>query len=120
LAPEVTYLEFRYFDGTTWYTEWDSEQMGGLPTAIEITISIDPAFGQNEADMDVRTANELAAGAANLNEQLYRLVVHLPIAQPLTTEYTLETTDGASETSGDAAGASSSSTGQAAQGATVP
>jgi len=120
LAPEVTYLEFRYFDGTTWYTEWDSEQMGGLPTAIEITISIDPAFGQNEADMDVRTANELAAGVANLNKQLYRLVVHLPIAQPLTAEYTLETTDGASETSRDAAGDSSSSTEQAAQGAMGP
>jgi len=88
LAQEVTYLEFRYYDGTTWYTEWDSDQMGGLPTAIEITISIDPAFGRNVEDLDVRTANELAA-VADQDEPLYRLVVHLPIAQPLTTDATL-------------------------------
>jgi hypothetical protein len=108
LAREVTYLEFRYYDGTTWYSEWDSEQMGGLPTAIEITISIDPAFGQNEEDMDVRTANELAAGVAEVNEQLYRLVVHLPIAQPLAMEESFETTD---EMSGSNGGLSTNSSG---------
>jgi len=98
LAKEVTYLEFRYYDGTTWYTEWDSDQMGGLPMAIEITISIDPAFGQNVEDMDVRAANEVAV--ADVNKFLYRLVVHLPIAQPLTTEDTSGTTGESSETSG--------------------
>jgi hypothetical protein len=108
LAKEVTYLEFRYYDGTTWYTEWDSDQMGGLPTAIEITISIDPALGQNVEDMDVRAANELAA-AGDLDQQLYRLVVHLPIAQPLTTE-------DASGTTGETYDASGETTGAAAQG----
>ncbi len=111
LAKEVTYLEFRYYDGTTWYTEWDSDQMGGLPMAIEITINIDPAFGQNEEEMDVRTASELASGAADLNEQLYRLVVHLPIAQPLTTEESLETTDGMSGSGGELSTSSSGSGG---------
>jgi len=113
LAKEVTYLEFRYYDGTTWYTEWDSDQMGGLPTAIEITISIDPAFGQKEEEMDVRAASELASGAADLNEQLYRLVVHLPVAQPLTTEEM-------SGTTGETYDASGGTTSEATQGGAVP
>lgn len=118
LAKEVTYLEFRYYDGTTWYTEWDSDQMGGLPMAIEMTISIDPAFGQKEEEMDVRAASQLASGASDLNEQLYRLVVHLPIAQPLTTEDTSGTTDGTSEASGDSSGASGGSSAGGTQGGT--
>ena len=65
LAKEVTYLEFRYYDGSSWYTEWDSDQMGGLPTAIEITISIDPAAGRNQEELDVRAANEVAAADVN-------------------------------------------------------
>ena len=98
LAKEVTYLEFRYFDGSSWYTEWDSEQMGGLPAAIEITISIDPAGGQNPQDMDVATATELAA--TDVNEYIFRLVVSLPVAQPIAypVEESSETMDESSET----------------------
>jgi hypothetical protein len=84
LAAEVNYLEFRYWDGSSWYSEWDSEQMGGLPAAIEITIGIDPAAGQNLEEMDVKTANELAA--ADMNAYMYRLTVHLPVAKPLVTD----------------------------------
>ncbi|MDP7017014.1 MAG: hypothetical protein QGG36_14510, partial [Pirellulaceae bacterium] len=40
IAPEVVSIEFRYFDGLQWLLEWDSEQMGGLPMAIEIVIGV--------------------------------------------------------------------------------
>jgi len=81
LAPEINYLEFRYFDGTQWLTEWDSDELGGLPVAVEITIGIDPAYGLDEASTDVSELRE--ASMADMTEYLYRLVVRLPTARPL-------------------------------------
>jgi len=81
LAAEVTYLEFRYFDGSSWYTEWDSQQMEGLPVAIEITIGIDPAADQNPEALDVADVRELSVADTNLS--MYRLTVHLPVAKPI-------------------------------------
>jgi hypothetical protein len=40
LAPEVTNLQFRYFDGTEWLDQWDSGVSQGLPIAVEITLQI--------------------------------------------------------------------------------
>jgi len=80
LAPEVNYLEFRYFDGLEWQVEWDSEQMGGLPVAVEITVGIDPTGGADPETLDSREAGQLAA--VDMSEYLYRLVVHLPVARP--------------------------------------
>lgn len=38
LAREVVSLQFRYYDGYSWVTEWDSTEMARLPRAIEITM----------------------------------------------------------------------------------
>ena len=105
LAAEVNYLEFRYWDGTTWYTEWDSEQMGGLPTAIEITVGIDPTAGQNLEDMDVKAVTDL--DSTDMNQYLYRLTVHLPVAKPLVTD---ESTDLTGEMSSDTGATSGTGT----------
>lgn len=105
LAAEVNYLEFRYWDGTTWYTEWDSEQMGGLPTAIEITVGIDPTAGQNLEDMDVKAVTDL--DTTDMNQYLYRLTVHLPVAKPLVTD---EYSDMTGEMSSDTGGTSETGT----------
>jgi len=40
LAPEVTAVNFRYFDGLTWQISWDGSGMQLLPNAIEIMISV--------------------------------------------------------------------------------
>ena len=47
IAPEVTRVEFRYFDGTDWQETWDSTALGednktpmGPPLAIEIWLEI--------------------------------------------------------------------------------
>jgi hypothetical protein len=42
LAPEVTQIQFVYFDGTTVYDVWDMQERGGMPTAIEVRIWIAP------------------------------------------------------------------------------
>ena len=39
IAPEVIALEFQYFDGTTWQTQWDGSQQG-LPHVVKITIAM--------------------------------------------------------------------------------
>ncbi len=38
LAREVVSLQFRYYDGYSWVTEWDSVVKERLPRAIEVTI----------------------------------------------------------------------------------
>jgi hypothetical protein len=81
LAPEVNYLEFRYFDGTQWLTEWDSTTLGGLPVAVEITIGIDPAYGLDQASADVAQMREVSM--SDMTEYMFRLVVRIPTAKPL-------------------------------------
>ncbi len=79
LAPEVTGLEFRYFDGTQWLFDWDSDAMGGLPAAVEIAIAITPRrFLESDE-------NSLLGGGADEpfpGEVVYRMVVRLPAAKP--------------------------------------
>ena len=38
MAPEVSLLEFRYFDGFDWFDSWDSALYGELPKAVEIAL----------------------------------------------------------------------------------
>jgi prepilin-type N-terminal cleavage/methylation domain-containing protein len=39
IATEVLAIEFQYFDGTTWQTQWDSSTQG-LPYVVKITIAM--------------------------------------------------------------------------------
>ena len=40
LAAEVTNIEFQYYDGNEWVSDWDSTENNGLPMAVEISITI--------------------------------------------------------------------------------
>jgi type II secretory pathway pseudopilin PulG len=79
IAPEVTHLEFRYFDGTQWLMEWYSDQMGGLPVAVEIALAVTPQkFLETDEDSPFAASGEdLFTG-----EVVYRMVVRLPAAKP--------------------------------------
>jgi hypothetical protein len=77
LAPEVTYLEFRYFDGLQWLFEWDSELQGCLPMAVEIAIAI-----RSAENSDLRSADATTFAAVPVPDLFYRLVVRLPAAEP--------------------------------------
>jgi hypothetical protein len=70
LCPEVEYLEFRYFDGTTWLSEWDTDVNKGLCRAVEVTIRMRADVVPQGAV--VATDDELA--------RTYKLVVQLPLA----------------------------------------
>lgn len=80
LAPEVAAVEFAYFNGTEWLSEWDSEELGGLPMAIDVRIML---------ATDAATRNPASATSAARSETgttMYRLLVHLPNAEPTALE----------------------------------
>lgn len=68
LAPEVTQLQFIYFDGATAIDVWDMQERGTMPTAVEVRIWIAP------------DAIEAEESAVPLQPRLYRQTVDLPLA----------------------------------------
>ncbi len=105
IAPEVVGIQFLYFDGTDVVEEWNSQERGGLPLAVEITLYIRP---ERFRDASLGTLQTAAAIADDEQLAAYRLLVHLPAAKPTTLEDTLEgSSDGFSEEQGTAAGSGS-------------
>ncbi len=49
LVDYVTALNIRYYDGTDWVDEWDMEEEGRLPGAIEVTLSITDADNKGKS-----------------------------------------------------------------------
>ena len=74
LAPEISFLQFTYLDGTEILDAWDSSLMGRLPSAVEITIGF-----RSEEQL---TVSETLSGVGQTPVRTYRLVVALPLAQP--------------------------------------
>lgn len=71
IAREVVGIEFRYFDGEEFVTEWNSDESGSFPVAIEITVAVDPQRSLRE------TVNEVLLQEV----RAFRSVVYLPIAE---------------------------------------
>lgn len=96
LAPEVSLVQFRYFDGYEWVEEWDSEAMGGLPMAVDVLIAIRDHDTTQAllADGAVQVPME---DAANPVGQVFRRVIRIPTAKPYEPEEETETTDTLSE-----------------------
>jgi hypothetical protein len=74
LADEVVGLQFRYYDGEAWLDDWNSDDLGGLPTAVEITVTIQPTYAMSEEALEQLAADEPPP------EKAYSLIVHLPAA----------------------------------------
>jgi len=76
IAEEVRQLNFRYFDGASWFDTWDTNEMRTLPVAIEISLMVDPR------SPEFRRMQQ-AAGDTDALFALQRFVtiVHLPIAE---------------------------------------
>lgn len=117
LAEEVTSLEFRYFDGTEWLSEWNSDEAGGLPTAIEVLMTLAlPGSGSSQSSgvSFAPTASPYSASAALPDERVYRMVVQLPVGGliPTTSESTVaEDATGQTGTEGTESGDPSGSGG---------
>jgi type II secretory pathway component PulJ len=79
LAPEIESILFRYFDGLTWYDEWDSSTSGALPRAIEITIGFEPP---------PNLTGYLLTPAMAPGTDSYRMVIAVPVSDPMPAEGT--------------------------------
>ncbi len=77
LAPEVAALAFRYFDGTAWYTVWDSLENGYLPRAVEVSIGFAPPATRGGPVTNV-------AVSSSVNQ--FRTVILVPVADPFPPE----------------------------------
>jgi prepilin-type N-terminal cleavage/methylation domain-containing protein len=75
LAPEVSRVLFRYYDGLTWQTQWDSATYGGLPRAVEVTLEMTYEAKTKGQGRYKRTVQEAP--------RVFRTVVPLPLSKPL-------------------------------------
>ena len=74
VAGEVAEISFRYFDGGNWLSDWDSEELQGFPTAVEVRIVVDPRRSTSGQDYQY-------GGFDSANMELFRTVIHLPAAE---------------------------------------
>ncbi len=82
LAPEVVALEFAYFDGTEWLTEWDSSTQA-LPWLVEVTLAMQTAGASEKAQLAPGGSIGMMSYAdrQTYGLKVYQLVVAIPGAQ---------------------------------------
>jgi len=80
LAPEVVAVEFAYFDGLEWLDYWDSQELGGLPWAIQITLLVAPSRNPSGAAVPWNDASQTTSADGQPLLQ-YRHMVYLPAAR---------------------------------------
>ncbi len=95
IAPEVTSIEFRYYDGTEWCDEWDSIEQGGLPVAVDVAIAI--ASGSGRRRSSAKRGILGRSEETTKKDLVYRLLVHIPVAEPTDGEEMSEDSDVESE-----------------------
>jgi hypothetical protein len=101
IAPEVTQIQFRYFDGSQLADEWDMRQTPQLPTAIEVSIWLKSERAGTSAE-DIGSTNTLTG------TREYKQVVFLPMAA-LSAQNAASATSSSSTSSTDSSSTSSSS-----------
>ncbi|NUQ62640.1 MAG: hypothetical protein HUU20_09135 [Pirellulales bacterium] len=92
-VPEVISAEFRYFDGRSWTSSWNSIQRKSLPAAIEIRLQLQPSEDAKKASptdpaqraegvefVEEQNPSDLNALAAEAGPPVDRLVVYLPVS----------------------------------------
>jgi hypothetical protein len=77
MAPEVTALMFRYFDGRVWSETWDSDTMARIPRAVEVTFAFPPP----------RRRPAIFSGGSSQSSNLFRTVILIPVSDPFPKEF---------------------------------
>ncbi|MBN2447664.1 MAG: hypothetical protein JXO22_13100, partial [Phycisphaerae bacterium] len=81
-APELGYLEFRYFDGVEWTTTWDVTAGNSLPQMIQITVgyeNITTAEWEDD-DLEVYPIEDYPFGPDKEDIDRYSVLVRMPTA----------------------------------------
>jgi len=116
LAEEVTSITFRYWNGTEWVSDWNSDEMGGLPLAVEIVMTMADA----NAATSTAPAQNFAATTSGSTDPSFRMVVNLPTASLPPPVEEPATTEGTDATAGTTTPGSSSSTTPGSGGFSAP
>jgi hypothetical protein len=82
LAPEVVSLEFNYYDGTQWLTQWDSSQQN-LPLVVKIQVGMqDPRIAKSQPLSAGTPVSSMAQDQLQTyGIRVYELSVAIPGAQ---------------------------------------
>lgn len=83
LAPEVSDLKFEYYDGTEYVQEWNSEDRGGPPVAVLISLAITRLEG-DQGQYGALWSPIGFGETQDADTEVYRLLVHLPVSEPTT------------------------------------
>lgn len=75
LAPEISTVQFRYFDGAEWVMQWDSAIQERLPSAVEVTLTF------KELDLDSNTIL-FGEDPSGLESNAVRFVIAIAMAPP--------------------------------------
>lgn len=73
LSDQVVSIEFAYHDGYDWLDSWDSSLMGGLPVAVNITLTIVDETATDNSDNSTLT-----------QDNVFQQTVRIPAAELLT------------------------------------
>jgi hypothetical protein len=113
LAPEVVQIQFRYFDGTAGVEEWNMQERGAMPTAIDVRIWLAPNDA-NDASLDQTSRVVAAPGSRTLlsNAHMYSQTIDLPLAQSGGTSGSASSMSMESTGSSESAGSSGEDSGQ--------
>lgn len=81
-SPELTYLEFRYFDGVEWDTVWDVTDGNSLPQLIMVTVGYKPVTTDEleDADLELFPLAEYPFGDPAPRADRYSTIIRLPAA----------------------------------------
>lgn len=77
LAPEVAAINFRYFDGMMWQQVWDSDAVGRLPRAVEVTVILAP----------IQRKPSFFNPAISHSDDSFRTVIMIPASDPFPKEF---------------------------------
>ncbi len=74
LAPEIVGIEFSYWDGALWQMQWSSDEMGELPAAVQVRLTMN--------DPTIVAANE--SGLSDESPaRIFTHIVRLPLSRPI-------------------------------------
>ncbi len=88
-APEIKFLRFCYFDGTTWWNDWHVTGENPLPQLVQITIGLEGGppfgeeFGSQEDEEFCECMNEDPQDCVPLQRDRFSTIVRVVQADPL-------------------------------------
>lgn len=82
ISPEVGYLEFRFFDGAEWVTQWSVSKGNALPHLLQITIGFDSLLRTDLEDQDLQQypLDQYPLGPDVADPNRFSTIVRLPAA----------------------------------------